>query len=121
MTDEIWDLFAACNGVIDPISFWDYTIQEIQYLLDGFDAKSEADTREQLLHVQTLADLVVEGVAYVLGSTKDRPIPVTERFPDLFVDVNALRAAKDLELHKARLIAFAESHNAARKEFNDGH
>lgn len=116
----IWDLFHASNGVIDPISFWDYTLLEIQYLLDGFKAKSEAETKEQLLHVQTLADLVVEGVAYVLGATKTEATRVTERFPELFADVAEKKVEKELALHKARMLDFAASHNAARKEQSDG-
>lgn len=112
MTSVFGDLFVSSRGAIDPLIFWDLTLREITDLMEHDQAK----LKERLMLDEQLADQIIHGVAYVLGSTKQSPKPLSERYPKLFNETAVVNPEQELELNKAKFIDFAMNYNKARKE-----
>lgn len=112
MTSVFGDLFVSSRGAIDPLIFWDLTLREITDLMEH----NQAQLKEQMMLNEDLADQIIHGVAYVLGSSKQAPKTLSERYPKMFGESATVNPEQELELNKAKFIDFAMNYNKARKE-----
>lgn len=112
----IGGLYDAAIAVVSPLLFWDLTPAEVRALVDAEEKQQELRFKAQISIMGAWSNHLIEGVAYVLGSTKTPPEPLSKSFPQLFEGPSASHDEdRQLAEHKARLIEFARQHNAARR------
>lgn len=111
-------LETALDYGITEDRFWNMTFAEIHREVDSRVRVTKLKTQEKATYDYILANLIVKGVARVLGDKSSYPT-VEEAYPGVFDDVIEERRAREAE-HKMNLSAlrfkqFANSYNKGLK------
>lgn len=111
-----------------PSLFWSLSLQEISDLMESFVRKEERRRKEKEAGIRDYAMLLynhamqcADAIALIMpGSDKRERISLGEYYPDLFPGLREAeeqaRVKKELAIHKARMKAYAETNNAARRK-----
>lgn len=116
-TQTIYTLYHDCVlAGVDPAFFWDLSLDEV----DLFLKRKQIDKKERLMEMQTLANLIINGVAVILGGDKNaKLLDMTKLYPQLFEEDKLLAEEEEkkrqVELNKANMIAFMNRFNSRKK------
>ena len=112
----------------EPCLFWSLSLQEVNDLLESYARREErrrkekeADIRDQAMLLYNHAMQCADAMAAIMpGSEGHKRISLGAYYPELFPGLKEAeekeRIEKDLAVHKARMKAYAEANNAARRK-----
>lgn len=113
----IYTLYHDCVlAGVAPAFFWDLSLDEV----DLFLKRKQIDKKERLMEMQALANLIINGVAVILGGDKNaKLLDMTKLYPQLFEEDKLLAEEEEkkrqVELNKANMIAFMNRFNSRKK------
>lgn len=95
---------------IDPIEFWDYTIYELQIIIENYIETKTNEVKEKVALTYNNASLIANFVCRGLNGDK---IPsLSELYPEMFAEqVKPEEEDKALQLYKEQFLDFANGHN----------
>lgn len=103
----------ACEAGIDAREFWLYTVEEINMTIEGY--KKRVATRAALDYRQ--ADIMAMSINRIIA--KDARFPTfNEAYPGFALEEQedtGRPKQQDWRIAKARLLQYAEAHNAKRR------
>ena len=101
-----------------PLDFWDLTILEIRDMIESHNRVTIQKQKEKIVESYRLSQMIANNVSLLL-SKDAKPLDVWDYAPDLFQEerdqVEKARQQEEMQLHKERMRAFAESHNRKMK------
>nr|DAJ11659.1 MAG TPA: hypothetical protein [Caudoviricetes sp.] len=112
----------------EPSLFWILSLQEINDLMESYARKEErrrkekeADIRDQAMLLYNHAMQCADAMAAIMpGNQEHKRTSLGEYYPELFPGLKEAeekaRIEKELKVHKARMKAYAEANNAARRK-----
>lgn len=111
-----------------PSLFWSLSLQEINDLMESYARREErrrkekeADVRDQAMLLYNHAMQCADAMAAIMpGNQEHKRLSLGEYYPELFPGLKETeekaRIDKELAIHKARMKAYAEANNAARRK-----
>ena len=101
-----------------PLDFWDLTILEIRDMIESHNRVTIQKQKEKIVESYRLSQMIANNVSLLL-SKEAKHLDVWDYAPDLFQEerdqVEKARQQEEMQLHKERMRAFAESHNRKMK------
>lgn len=101
-----------------PLDFWDLTILEIRDMIESHNRVTIQKQKEKIVESYRLSQMIANNVSLLI-SKDAKPLDVWDYAPDLFQEerdqVEKARQQEEMQLHKERMRAFAESHNRKMK------
>ncbi len=99
---------------ITPSLFWDYSVGELQDLINSYNRRRLNENKEKAIFFGVLSKQIGEQVAMLFGD-KVEPKQIWEYYPNLFGEEKVLIEEEQrkiqLELHKARMKDYMYRHN----------
>ena len=117
LTDLISQLYyKALDCEINPDQFWNLTIQENTDLIDSFERRKLAETKQNLLSKHFLAKDIGQFIALSIhGKDEIEIMEIWDFFPELFGDMKEeaeqRKQKQQMELYKAQMLDYVYRHN----------
>lgn len=99
----------ALKCEIKPFEFWDYTVQEVNDLIEAYYDRNKREMQFNAMCSYNIAMQVVVGVNNMFSKHPEQPPQIWDVYPSLFDEpVEQIKQQKE-DVMKARLMAYSEA------------